>query len=68
MYIHDLFVDPAIRNKGTGRQLIEAVYGESRKMEAKSVYWHTQYFNHVGQILYEKVAGRTDFVVYEKTL
>ncbi|KAL9615103.1 MAG: hypothetical protein Q9167_000421 [Letrouitia subvulpina] len=68
VYLHDLFVDPSARNAGTGRQLIEHVYEHAKKIPAESVYWHTQYFNHRAQLLYVKVADRTDFVQYRKTL
>lgn len=68
VYLHDLFVDPNIRNKGAGRKLIEHVYEHARSIPAESVYWHTQYFNHRAQLLYTKVATRTDFVQYHKTL
>lgn len=68
VYLHDLFVDPNARNKGTGRKLIEHVYEHARTIPAESVYWHTQYFNHRAQLLYVKVADRTDFVQYHKTL
>jgi D-amino-acid N-acetyltransferase len=68
VYLHDLFVDAEIRNKGTGRQLIEHVYEHAKGLGADSVYWHTQYFNHRAQLLYTKVAERTDFVQYFKQL
>jgi len=68
VYLHDLFVDPNVRNKGTGRKLIEHVYEHAKGIPASSVYWHTQYFNYQGQILYTKVAARTDFVKYQKIL
>jgi D-amino-acid N-acetyltransferase len=68
VYLHDLFVDPSIRNKGTGRQLIEHVYEHARLIPASSVYWHTQHFNHRAQLLYTKVAEKTPFVQYSKTL
>ena len=67
VYLHDLFVDPSTRNTGTGRQLIEHVYEHAKTIPAKSVYWHTQSFNHQAQLLYVKVADRTDFVQYCKT-
>ena len=67
VYLHDLFVDPTTRNKGTGRQLVEHVYEHAKTIPARSVYWHTQYFNHRAQLLYVKVAGRTDYVQYRKT-
>lgn len=68
VYLHDLFVDPSVRNKGTGRQLIEHVYEHARSIPAQSVYWHTQQFNHRAQLLYVKVADKTPFVQYSKTL
>lgn len=68
VYLHDLFVDPDVRNKGTGRKLIEYVYADAEKLQASQVYWHTQYFNHRAQLLYTKVADRTDYVKYAKML
>ncbi|KAL8825504.1 MAG: hypothetical protein Q9191_004374 [Dirinaria sp. TL-2023a] len=68
VYLHDLFVDPSTRNVGTGRLLIEHVYEHAKTIPAASVYWHTQYFNHAAQLLYVKVADRTDFVQYRKAL
>ena len=68
VYLHDLFVDPGTRNGGTGRKLIEHVYDHAKSLNASSVYWHTQFFNHRAQLLYVKVADRTDFVKYQKTL
>lgn len=66
IYLHDLFVDPAVRSKGNGRKLIEAVYAEADKHEVKKVYWHTQRFNHRAQLLYTKVGVRDDFVSYQR--
>lgn len=51
VYLHNLFVDPSTRNSGTGRQLIEHVYEHAKTIPAKSVYWHTQFFNHRAQLL-----------------
>ena len=67
VYLHDLFVDPGARNEGAGRLLIEHVYEHAKGIRAGSVYWHTQFFNHRAQLLYVKVAERTDFVQYRKT-
>jgi D-amino-acid N-acetyltransferase len=53
---------------GTGRALIEYVAEGAKKLGATQVYWHTQYFNHRAQLLYVKVADRTDFVRYAKML
>ena len=63
IYLQDLFVDPACRNGGIGRKLIEHVYAYANKAGNK-VYWHTQYFNHRAQLLYTKIGKRTDFIMY----
>ena len=68
VYLHDLFVDPATRNSGTGRALIEHVYEHAKTIPASAVYWHTQYFNHRAQLLYTKVANPTDFIMYHHAL
>lgn len=69
VYLHDLFVDPSIRNKGAGGALIKHVYEHSKDvLNAHHVYWHTQYFNHRAQLLYVKLADRTDFVQYSHLL
>jgi D-amino-acid N-acetyltransferase len=66
IYLNDLFVDPEYRNGGIGRKLIENVYAEADKKGIKSVYWHTQYFNHRAQLLYTKVGKRSDFIRYDR--
>lgn len=66
VYLNDLFVDPSSRNGGVGRKLIEHVYAEADKAGTGHVYWHTQFFNHRAQLLYTKVAKRTDFVMYSR--
>ncbi len=65
-YLMDLFVDPATRGKGVGRALIEAVHTEAKKGGAPAIYWMTQEFNYKGRMLYDQVAKRTPFIVYEK--
>jgi GNAT superfamily N-acetyltransferase len=65
-YLEDLFVSPAARGTSTARDLIEAVYAEADSGGASSVYWHTQEFNAPARSLYDKVAHRTSFIVYER--
>lgn len=67
IYLHDLFVDPAVRLKGTGRALIDYVKQQAIDDRASKVYWHTQHFNHRAQLLYTKVATKSDFVSYSWT-
>lgn len=65
-YLEDLFVAPAGRGSGAGQALIEAVYARADALGAPHVYWHTQEYNGVARSLYDQVAHRTSFVVYER--
>ena len=64
-YLEDLFVAPVARGTGTARQLLEATFTEARRRGAARTYWHTQEFNAPARSLYDQVAHRTSFVVYE---
>ncbi|KAF4122338.1 D-amino-acid N-acetyltransferase [Geosmithia morbida] len=69
VYLNDLFVDPVVRGEGAGGKLIDFVYEHAKtELGAKSVYWHTQHFNHSAQLLYVKKADKSDFVHYKKIL
>ena len=69
VYLNDLFVDPEIRNLGTGGKLIDHVLEHAKtELNAESVYWHTQHFNHAAQLLYVKKAEKSDYVHYNKVL
>jgi len=65
-YLEDLFVIPAARGTGTARQLLEAAFAEARRRGAARTYWETQEFNAPARSLYDQVAHRTSFVVYER--
>lgn len=67
-YLEDLYVDPAQRGQGIGRQLIEAVYAKSQKLNHHRVYWRTKADNQAARALYEKVADDNDWVMYEHHL
>jgi len=62
----DLFADPSVRGQGVGRALIEAVHETAKTAGISGIYWMTQEFNYKGRMLYDQVAGRTPFIVYEK--
>lgn len=64
-YLMDLFADPDVRGQGVGRALIEAVRQRALKADIPSLYWMTQEFNYPGRTLYDKVAEKTPFIVYE---
>ncbi len=67
-YLQDLFADPALRGKGIGRALIEAVYARAKAAGSPRVYWQTQETNATARRLYDQVANNSGFIVYRKEL
>ena len=67
-YLQDLFTLEAARGKGVGRALINAVYEQAKEGGANRVYWLTQETNTVAMQLYDKMAEKSNFVVYRKAL
>jgi GNAT superfamily N-acetyltransferase len=65
-YLEDLFVDPAARGSETARSLLEAVFAEAQRRGADRMYWETQEFNGAARSLYDQVAHRTSFIIYER--
>ena len=66
-YLRDLFTAPSARGRGIATALIERVYGEARREGAPKVYWMTGETNRTAQRLYDKIAERSDFRIYQKT-
>ena len=67
-YLQDLFTDPALRGKGVGKMLIEAVCEKARLAGSPRVYWHTHETNKTAMRLYDYVANHSGFVVYRKDI
>jgi GNAT superfamily N-acetyltransferase len=63
-YLHDLYADPAVRNQGIGRNLIQAVYERASQAGAARVYWLTHESNATARRLYDQVADLSGFLVY----
>ena len=57
---------PEARGHGVARRLIQAVYSAADEARASSVYWHTQEFNAEARALYDTLARRTSFIVYQR--
>ena len=62
-YLEDLFVDPAARGGGVATALIDACFARSGGTQVR---WMTAADNHRAQSVYDKVATRTSWVIYEK--
>lgn len=67
-YLQDLFTLESERGKGIGRMLIEAVYEQARLSGSARVYWLTHETNVTAVRLYDKVAERSGFLQYRKSL
>lgn len=65
-YLQDLYADPDVRGLGIGRALIEAVYEKARDAGSTEVYWQTQEFNATARRLYDRIADKTPFIIYQK--
>lgn len=65
-YLQDLYADPEVRGSGIGRALIEAVYDRAKAEGSKEVYWMTQEFNATARTLYDRIAEKTPFLIYQK--
>ncbi|HEY3808896.1 MAG TPA: GNAT family N-acetyltransferase [Steroidobacteraceae bacterium] len=67
-YLEDLFTLQSARGQGVARALIEAVYERARGAGIGSVYWQTHESNTVAMRLYDKIAARSGFIVYDKVM
>ncbi len=67
-YLQDLFVAPGIRGGGHGRALIEAVCAKAAERGCARVYWQTHETNEQAQVLYDKVAEKSGFIVYRRAI
>ena len=67
-YLQDLFTAEEARGQGVGRALIEAVYERAKAAGSPQVYWQTHETNATAMALYDKVAERSGFLVYENQL
>lgn len=67
-YLQDLYTSEESRGTGVGRRLILAVYDRALTAGSPRVYWQTRETNSTAMSLYDKVAERSDFIVYRKLL
>jgi GNAT superfamily N-acetyltransferase len=67
-YMQDLYTVEQSRGTGVGRKLVLAVYDRALAAGSPRVYWQTHETNGTAMQLYDKVAERSGFIVYRKTL
>jgi GNAT superfamily N-acetyltransferase len=67
-YLQDLFVSEQNRGLGAGRLLIEHVYSAAHNAGCSRVYWLTHETNKAAMLLYDRLAERSGFVQYKKSL
>ncbi|MGR3363793.1 MAG: GNAT family N-acetyltransferase [Maritimibacter harenae] len=65
-YLQDLYADPAMRGRGVGRALIEAVYAAADRNGTPSVYWMTTDNNAQARLLYDRIGEVTPFIKYQR--
>lgn len=68
LYLQDLFTTADARGKGVGRALIEGVYAAAQKRSLPRVYWLTHETNDTAMKLYDRVAEKSGFLVYRKSI
>jgi GNAT superfamily N-acetyltransferase len=63
-YLQDLFVDPAERAAGVGRQLIDWLLVEAKREGWSRLYWNTKENNYRARGLYDKYTPHSGFLRY----
>ena len=67
-FLDDLYVAPEHRGTGVARALIERGYADAEAAGGGTFRWITAADNETAQLLYDRIATRADWVVYEKEL
>lgn len=67
-YLQELFTAPEARGKGVARALIAEVTEWARARHCSRVYWATQETNATARRLYDQVAVKRGFILYQITL
>jgi len=63
-YLQDLFVDPAARARGVGKQLIDWLVAAMAREGWSRLYWNTKENNYRARGLYDKYTPHSGFLRY----
>jgi ribosomal protein S18 acetylase RimI-like enzyme len=63
-YLQDLYVDPAARASGVGKQVIDWLITECKAQNWSALYWNTRETNYRARALYDKYVPQSGFLVY----
>lgn len=63
-YLEDLYVDPAQRAGGVGRQLIDSLVAQMKAQGWSRLYWNTKENNYRARGLYDKYTPHSGFLRY----
>jgi GNAT superfamily N-acetyltransferase len=67
-YLRDLYTSAEMRGKGVATALIDRVRDEARCAGSPNIYWQTHETNQVARKLYDTIAERSGFIVYQKSV
>jgi ribosomal protein S18 acetylase RimI-like enzyme len=67
-FLDDLYVAPGNRGQGIARALIERGYADGTAAGGGTFRWITAADNETAQALYDRIATRAGWIVYEKEL
>ncbi|HWM33522.1 MAG TPA: GNAT family N-acetyltransferase [Pseudolysinimonas sp.] len=67
-FLDDLYVLPEARGRGVARALIERGYADATAAGGGTFRWITAADNETAQLLYDRIATRAGWVMYEKEL
>jgi ribosomal protein S18 acetylase RimI-like enzyme len=65
-FLDDLYVHPDFRGQGVAGALIDALTRYAREHGGGDLRWITAADNHTAQKLYDRIATKTSWVMYEK--
>lgn len=63
-YLQDLFVDPAVRGHGVGKDLIDWLVAEMKARGWSRLYWSTRETNYRARALYDQYTPHSGFLRY----